>query len=31
MSEKDKRRKASWKRLKGTTNFYPKYLDGNLD
>ena len=31
MSEKDKRRKASWKRLKGTTNFYPKYVDGNLD
>ena len=31
MSEKDKHRKAFWKRLKGTTNFYPKYLDGNLD
>ena len=31
MSEKNKRRKASWKRLKGTTNFYPKYVDGNLD
>jgi len=31
MSEEDKRRKASWKRLKGTTNFYPTYVDGNLD
>ena len=31
MSEKDKRSKASWKRLKGTTNFYPSYVDGNLD
>ena len=31
MSEEDKRRKANWKRLKGTTNFYPTYVDGNLD
>ncbi len=31
MSEKNKRRKARWKRLKGTTNFYPTYVDGNLD
>ena len=31
MGEEDKRRKASWKRLKGTTNFYPTYVDGNLD
>ena len=31
MSEEDKRRKASWKRVKGTTNFYPTYVDGNLD
>ena len=31
MSEEDKRRKASWKRLKGTTNFYPTYVDGKLD
>jgi hypothetical protein len=31
MSEEDKRSNASWKRLKGTTNFYPTYVDGNLD
>ena len=31
MNEKDKRRKTSRKRLKGTTNFYPKYVDGSLD
>ena len=31
MSKEVKRRKAKWKRLKGTTNFYPKYVDGNLD
>ena len=31
MGEEDKRRKAVWKRLKGTTNFYPTYVDGNLD
>ena len=31
MSEEDKRRKASWKHLKGTTNFYPTYVDGSLD
>ena len=31
MSEEDKRSKANWKRLKGTTNFYPTYVDGNLD
>jgi hypothetical protein len=31
MSKENKRRKADWKRLKGTTNFYPTYVDGNLD
>ena len=31
MSEEDKRIKANWKRLKGTTNFYPTYVDGSLD
>ena len=31
MSEEVKRRKANWKRLNGTTNFYPTYVDGNLD
>ena len=31
MSKDEKRRKAKWKRLKGTTNFYPTYVDGNLD
>ena len=32
MSEKDKKQKRpTWKRLKGTTNFYPTYVDGNSD
>ena len=31
MSEEDKRSKANWQRLKGTTNFYPTYVDGSLD
>ena len=31
MTKGKKRRKADWKRLKGTTNFYPTYVDGNLD
>ena len=31
MSKEKKPRKAEWKRLKGTTNFYPTYVDGNLD
>ena len=31
MSKENKPRKADWKRLKGTTNFYPTYVDGNLD
>jgi len=31
MSEEKKRRKARWERLKGTTNFYPTYVEGNLD
>ena len=31
MSKEKKHRKADWKRLKGTTNFYPTYVDGNLD
>ncbi|MBC8259226.1 MAG: hypothetical protein H8E38_09435 [SAR324 cluster bacterium] len=31
MSEKSKNPKVPWKRLKGTTNFYPTYVDGNLD
>ena len=31
MSKEKNRRKADWKRLKGTTNFYPTYVDGNLD
>ena len=25
------RRKARWKRLEATTNFYPTYVDGNKD
>jgi len=31
MTKEKKHRKADWKRLKGTTNFYPTYVDGNLD
>jgi hypothetical protein len=31
MNKEKKTRKADWKRLKGTTNFYPTYVDGNLD
>ena len=31
MSKEKKNRKVDWKRLKGTTNFYPTYVDGNLD
>ncbi len=31
MSKEKKHRKADWQRLKGTTNFYPTYVDGNLD
>ncbi|MBS1256645.1 MAG: hypothetical protein MAG581_02471 [Deltaproteobacteria bacterium] len=31
MSEKKTRRKTRWKRLEGTTNFYPTYVDGNRD
>lgn len=31
MSEEQKRRKVDRQRLKGTTNFYPTYVDGNKD
>ena len=31
MSKEKIRRKASWKRLEATTNFYPTYVDGNKD
>ena len=31
MSKEKKHQKVDWKRLKGTTNFYPTYVDGNLD
>ena len=31
MSKEKNQRKADWKRLKGTTNFYPTYVDGNRD
>lgn len=31
MSEEEIRRKIRWKRLEGTTNFYPTYVDGNRD
>ena len=31
MSKEKNPRKVDWKRLKGTTNFYPTYVDGNLD
>ena len=31
MSKGKIRRKARWKRLEATTNFYPTYVDGNKD
>ena len=31
MSKKKIHRKARWKRLEATTNFYPTYVDGNKD
>ena len=31
MSKEKKHRKTDWKRLVGTTNFYPTYVDGNID
>ena len=31
MSKEKVRRKARWKRLEATTNFYPTYVDGNKD
>ncbi len=31
MNKKNIRRKAKWKRLEATTNFYPTYVDGNKD
>ena len=31
MSKEKIRRKAKWKRLEATTNFYPAYVDGNKD
>jgi hypothetical protein len=31
MSKEKKHHKVDWIRLKGTTNFYPTYVDGNLD
>ena len=31
MKKKNIRRKAKWKRLEATTNFYPTYVDGNKD
>jgi len=32
MAKKNKKKKnVSWKRLKGITNFYPTYVDGNRD
>ena len=32
MSKENKKiKKSNWKRLNGTTNFYPSYLDGNQD
>ena len=31
MSKEKIRRKARWKRLEATTNFYPTYVDGNKD
>ena len=31
MNKEKVRRKARWKRLEATTNFYPTYLDGNKD
>ncbi len=31
MNKKKIHRKAKWKRLEATTNFYPTYVDGNKD
>ena len=31
MSKEKIHRKARWKRLEATTNFYPTYVDGNKD
>jgi len=32
MTKEDKqKKKVNWKRLKGTTNFYPTYVDANRD
>jgi hypothetical protein len=31
MSKNKKHQKTDWKRLEGTTNFYPTYVDGKLD
>ncbi len=31
MSKEKKKVKVEWKRLKATTNFYPTYVEGNLD
>jgi len=31
MNKEKIRRKARWKRVAATTNFYPTYLDGNKD
>ena len=31
MNKRKNRRKARWKRLEATTNFYPTYVDGNKD
>ena len=31
MSNENIRRKAKWKRLEATTNFYPTYVDGKKD
>ena len=31
MSKEKIRRKARWKRLEATTNFYPTYVEGNKD
>ena len=31
MSKEKKKVKIEWKRLKATSNFYPTYVEGNLD
>ena len=31
MTKSKKNKKVNWKRLSGTTNFYPTYVEGNLD